>query len=58
LSLTTFHGDNDWAHNTQDKFELITKADTIIGKPFDLKPPSITDDINLEVVINVGVSSN
>jgi hypothetical protein len=58
INLTTFHGDEDWAHDTQEKFKVITKSETSIGRPFDLKPPSITDDINLEAVINVGVSCN
>jgi hypothetical protein len=58
VNLTTFHGNDNWAHDTQEEFEQITKSDTSIGRPFDLKPPSITDDINLEAVINVGVSTN
>jgi hypothetical protein len=55
--LTTFHGDADWAHDTQNKFEQVTRAETAIGKPFDLKQPSVTGDINLEAVINVNVST-
>ena len=57
VNLTTFHGDDDWLHDTQIKFDLVAKANGAIGRPFDLKPSSITDDPNVDAVVTIGVST-
>ena len=42
VTLTTFHGANNWAHDNQASFEIITHSADAIGQPFDLNPNSIT----------------